>query len=461
MQATMRDAAHQDKYNPTQAGFNKRVGNIITSVKGQNDNGTLEIVPNGTTVNTKLTVGPFRMALWKADGQYDFTENEQGADGLGGVRNLTYSYQEDNGDSDQDELVEDDSITHTDEVGSPFVYYGEYENYLLNDDGLDLGAASVVRHYYEIQYRRNPDHSLEQFRFGEFTDRNSGEVLPILNTDILGASTNEIPNEYKKNNNYVTTYQDMTRLSCPYNARYDRSQWDPRYRFFRNASWEREDRIDKKALKLNRQQSDQAIILSDETSATSSTVKAFALFRPLSDININSIVCRNKADKTIIAYQQNRSLQSEVGVNDNRIRSSEAGMSLVGFNDKPAYLINPTALIGEIYESYRSEVFMIYGTPMQCSEAINRLKVYYAAIANESILSTNSQPDILENRFKVYPNPSKDGSFNLKNSEPWSIYSMSGRKLDEGTGNQAKLSNPKKGMYIIRQAGVAYKVIVE
>ncbi|WP_159020683.1 T9SS type A sorting domain-containing protein [Algibacter sp. L3A6] len=463
VQATMRDAAHQDKYNPTQAGFNKRVGNIITSVKGQNDNGTLEIVPNGTIVNKKLTVGPFRMALWKADGQYDFTENEFAPDGLGGTRKVDDSYNFDNEDSDQDELEEDDSITHTMEVGSPFIFYGEYENYLLNDDGLDLGAASVVRHYYEIQYRRNPDHSLEQFRFGEFTDRKTGEILPILNTDYLGVSTDEIPNEYKKNNNYVTTYKDMTYLKCPYNARYDRSQWDPRYRFYRNAApgspWQREDRVAKKALKLSRAQSDQGYMITDETSATSTTGKAFALFRPLSEININSIIGREKKGRKIV-YAQNRSPETEVGMNDNRVRAGETGMSLVGFNDRPAYLINPAAL-RDIFESYRSEIFMIYGTPRQCATAINRLKAFYASSANKISAKKNSQSDVLENTFNVYPNPSKDGSFNLKNSEPWSIYSMSGRKLDEGTGNQAKLSNPKKGMYIIRQAGAAYKVIVE
>jgi hypothetical protein len=58
----------------------------------------------------------------------------------------------------------------------------------------------------------------------------------------------------------------------------------------------------------------------------------------------------------------------------------------------------------------------------------------------------------LDNAFSVFPNPSSNGLFTLKNdtAELWEVYSLTGVKVLSGNGNIIDISDVSKGMYIVK-----------
>ena len=72
-----------------------------------------------------------------------------------------------------------------------------------------------------------------------------------------------------------------------------------------------------------------------------------------------------------------------------------------------------------------------------------------AAFVQES-LSTDFNE--LDNNFVLYPNPSSNGVFTVKNLtiENWEIYSISGAKVLSGKGDVIDISNFSKGLYIVK-----------
>ncbi len=466
-QTSIRDEAHQGKYNPTQAGFNETLGTVI-SVKRTNNQGNIVNAGEGVISNRKLIVGPFRLALWKADGQYDYTENETGFDNNGNPTVLSDSYDESQniipGAADIDLISEPAAqITHTDEVGTPFEFYAEYENFLLSSNvpsTLQQQGASVIRHYTEIQYKNAPDHSLEQFRFGEFIDKKTLDTLPILDQNVLGVPIVDVMPRHKKNNQYATTYEDLTDALTPFNLRFDRALWDPTYRYINIGTWDREHRTDDKAYREQINGS-RALIITDEDSINATTGKALGLYKPFSEINEYSIIGRMKATDSIV-YSKNRSTLSEA--NDNRSRTVH--MSLLGFTDRLSYLINPTALkerqdINEVFETYRSEVYLVYGTPKECADAIADLEL--SLVTNQSsqakVGDAKKAAQETEAKAAVYPNPSYSGLFYLNSAEPWQVYSTTGILIKQGTGKTINLQNAENGFYIIKQGSNTFKVM--
>lgn len=59
----------------------------------------------------------------------------------------------------------------------------------------------------------------------------------------------------------------------------------------------------------------------------------------------------------------------------------------------------------------------------------------------------------------VYPVPSTDGIFYLKESAAWSVNSITGASIANGNGTKIDLSNAPKGVYILRFNGVSRKII--
>ncbi|WP_298338745.1 carbohydrate-binding protein [uncultured Algibacter sp.] len=66
----------------------------------------------------------------------------------------------------------------------------------------------------------------------------------------------------------------------------------------------------------------------------------------------------------------------------------------------------------------------------------------------------------LQNDFKVYPVPSRDGIFHLSKSKTWEIYSLLGRKMSKGKGDIVDISKHSKGIYILKtEQGVVKRLI--
>ena len=59
----------------------------------------------------------------------------------------------------------------------------------------------------------------------------------------------------------------------------------------------------------------------------------------------------------------------------------------------------------------------------------------------------------------VYPNPSTNGIFKLKESTNWEVYSISGSVIAKGNGQSIDISSAPRGMYIIKFDGLTKKVM--
>lgn len=85
-------------------------------------------------------------------------------------------------------------------------------------------------------------------------------------------------------------------------------------------------------------------------------------------------------------------------------------------------------------------------------------QVDYLTFTLQSTLSTNDLS--LENEFKVFPNPSNTGQFNLSEDLDWGVYSILGAKILEGSGKLVDLSGVSKGTYILKTESETKKLIV-
>jgi len=57
---------------------------------------------------------------------------------------------------------------------------------------------------------------------------------------------------------------------------------------------------------------------------------------------------------------------------------------------------------------------------------------------------------VFQNEVKAFPNPSKDGWFNLSQSAAWKVYSVLGNELKSGNSNQIDLYDYPKGVYFAK-----------
>jgi len=72
----------------------------------------------------------------------------------------------------------------------------------------------------------------------------------------------------------------------------------------------------------------------------------------------------------------------------------------------------------------------------------------------------NTEEEAL-NALKVFPNPTSNGIFSLNTEEEWSVYSVVGAKVLEGTGNRIDLSASPKGVYILKTPHRNVKLVSE
>lgn len=67
----------------------------------------------------------------------------------------------------------------------------------------------------------------------------------------------------------------------------------------------------------------------------------------------------------------------------------------------------------------------------------------------------------MDTSINVYPNPSKNGIFNLDNAYDWSIFDVVGKKVAEGKGSAVNLEKQSKGFYFLKIDNKTEKIIIE
>lgn len=347
-QSCIRDEAHNLRYNPTQAGFNETIGTPCT-IKEE---------------DRKLIVEPRQCALWYGDGEYDFTEWENvgndpyNDDGLS-IGKLGYGKDGDN--------LNEKNLKHRqlEEVGSEFDYYGYYED-RLGFDGINI---PLIYHYYEFRYVRESGHCISQF----FENGKMRDGRCILNESKF---VDDISVKYPEGKHPGTKF-DMNTVISLWSLRHDNPLWYPKYRYVQNNDGEwimllRNENGRQNPFHVT-QNYKHVLIISDSDDIN--TGQSFCIYRPSSDVNINSIIGVNKETNEIV-YKDNRI--KEIEILDTPERTADMG--LYGFRDYMTGILNPKRLAGQYdgaYEAYRAEFYILSGTAKQIMDAVKILDKHY------------------------------------------------------------------------------------
>ena len=65
------------------------------------------------------------------------------------------------------------------------------------------------------------------------------------------------------------------------------------------------------------------------------------------------------------------------------------------------------------------------------------------------------------NALNVYPNPGNTGIFNLKKTEKWELFAVSGNKVLMGETSVIDISNLSKGIYLLKIEYCFQKLVFE
>ncbi len=92
-----------------------------------------------------------------------------------------------------------------------------------------------------------------------------------------------------------------------------------------------------------------------------------------------------------------------------------------------------------------------------------RINVASSGFNLDKIQFVNTDPtsvvEVNTNEERVYPNPSKNGMFNLDPPNQWVVYSLFGKVVASGNGTAIDLSLQPKGLYLLRLNGQTIKLI--
>jgi hypothetical protein len=324
-QVAIRDQSHSGRYNPTQAGHHETLGTkcVITETDG------------------KLVVEPRGMSLWHGDKGYDFTRWENiGPD----------AYVDDGGNSDIDGLDEENLEGKMEtEVFSEFDYYGTYEDY----HGKNGITAGIIYHYYQISFIRPPGHCINQFR-------DTGAL------DLTPWNPNKVENDISVNapaGVHKGTDKDLSNMIGVWSIRNDSKIWLPKYVYYRTNSGEWRSKLAADADEGVDNASDDQIFINTDGN-DDNTSKGICLYRPRTDTNENAIIGINEVTGNIV-YKDDR-FGSGISYTLARIKT----LTKFGFLSFGKGMINRTRLEPNIYEAYRNEVFILYGSPKEIMDSV-------------------------------------------------------------------------------------------
>ncbi len=326
-QLAFRDTSHGGSYNPTQAGYNEDIGTKCKVIKNEK----------------KLIIPQRGMALWFGDKRNDFTQWENiGSD----------SYDNDGGNTDTDGLDESNLEGKQEtEVFSEFDYYGVYED-IYGQNDISIGA---IRHYFEVSFIREPGHCLNQFRAG----------TPLYNGNAL---RNDISKKFPVGK-HPGTDKDMNGVTAVWSLRNDVARWNYSHVYFRTTTgqWN----VFEADVNVPTNADHQIMILAESNNPK--TGRGYCLYKPNTEINNFPIIGVNEYTGTI-AYKDERIFLSNEGTKMSYSKFRAPAMSKYGFSNKFSGLINRTRLDANIFEAYRGEYYIFYGTPQQIMDNISKIE---------------------------------------------------------------------------------------
>ncbi|RXP46221.1 T9SS C-terminal target domain-containing protein [Lutibacter sp. HS1-25] len=429
-QSSIRDLSRGGQYNPTQAGFSDEGGTVCEVVK----------------TNGKIVVPSRGCALYNGDGQFDYTRWE----------NIVSDHPNivDN-NNDQDNIEEENlsvtinGITYTQqaaEVYSDFDFYCEYEN-IKNTANLSIPA---IRHYLEYRFVRSstlPNSPMNQFNIPALTavGKWSPDKLP---TDISTQFPEGIYPGSTTNLNYV---------SYSWSIRTDVAIWNPIYRYAQknDNSWE----IVQRQGTFNGDISNYKLRFIVADSNNENSGHALGFYLPDTTINTFDVVGINESDGSE-AYSDDRTTENFYLDIPYRTPS----MSWIGFRKRFKGLIDKSILSATnpgVYEKFRQESILLYGTPAQIKTAFTQLDTYYQTLSNpEFTLKDSSQ-------FEMYPNPTNT-DIHLKlnsNESKIEVFNLLGVKIYEALefSNQTKIpihQFKETGLYFVRVNNTLKKLVI-
>lgn len=132
------------------------------------------------------------------------------------------------------------------------------------------------------------------------------------------------------------------------------------------------------------------------------------------------------------------------------ITLSKEGQGLLNFGSGTALNGQKLSLIAVANEGWTFE-----GWEGDITSTDNPLEITVTSDLNIKAIFSNGQLSVGKNNFEkivVFPNPSSDGVFQIKNQTPksWQVYSITGKKIIEGKGNIIDISAKAKGIYILK-----------
>lgn len=387
-QSAIRDYVHGLKYNPTQAGFTDDAGTWCLI----DDNG-----------NKKLTVLERPASLYRGDGVYDFTQNENlASDGYTG----------DGGNTDTDGVAEGPGSPaagdQTNEVTSEWNYWGEYEYYKNKVVTRDNGTTYTVpipsfRHQYKYIYRRFPGQAISQHIVdGDPNAPYDGKVnVDFTVTDITNGGVNAPTNKPVGGN----FRNDMGVLKESWATRIDTDLWpEAIYRWSMNEAgvltrqnrtlpppnntWYKDVLVKKNSTLLGRVsepdgQVDQSKFLPEDPTERLGLI----IIGDSADLNsgqsIGIFLPNNKMNRTIVGYNPTTGTElyrddrrMSVALSDNYRRVEDPNdptkslMQLIGVEVNLTGILSPARIgIAGAREYLGRDVFILYGTPQQILDA--------------------------------------------------------------------------------------------
>ena len=286
---------------------------------------------------------PHPCCLWDADGKYDFTQWENLAPDM---------YPHDGGDTDQDGIDESHLPgKQATEITSEFDYYGYYENM----EGKDGIAIPCIKHYFEYRFLRKPGPCLAQF--GPSTSQYvATAALPDLTVDHpVGV--------------HPAQPFDLSQGIVAWAIRGDTARWDPRWVYYlkKNGDWEirKTHEMTTRSVLGPDAPYRPLVIVSDSDNPDKGP--ALGQYWPHSPVNDCPVVGRRN-DGTQV-YTDPRLTRVLATDNPRRIPT----MWRFGFLFDFRGLLNRNETPPGVYETFRTEVYLLLGTPSQIRDAAERI----------------------------------------------------------------------------------------
>ncbi|NNM86236.1 MAG: hypothetical protein HKL96_10840 [Phycisphaerales bacterium] len=264
-----------------------------------------------------LVITPHKCRLWWADGKYDFTNRHR------------------------------TPAQEARKITSEFDYYGYYQNV----DGTNGITISCIKHYFEYRFIRKPGFCFRQFGPGTpvFRPYNALKDIPVKHP--VGV--------------YPAQPFDLSKALVVWSLRGDTAIWNPRWVYYlkKSGTWDIHRRRDNTHhLVYGSNATYQPLIIISD-SKDPSTGKALGVFRPNSVINTNIIVGRKDNGSQVYADPRlTRVIAADI---PHRIES----MWKLGFFIYFRGMLNRTQTPPGVYETFRTEVYMLVGTPNQIRNA--------------------------------------------------------------------------------------------